>query len=68
MHDIAGDAYGSQEDSPTHESFPGDRVGMKDGTHPKMGVCPTYPTAVAMELQGTFGGPLPPGDKVNLGS
>jgi transposase len=31
-------------------------------------VCPTYPTAVAMELQGTFGGPLPPGDKVNLGS
>ena len=30
-------------------------------------MCPTYPTAVEMDLQGTFGGPLPPGNKVDDG-
>src|SRR5205823_13792163 len=36
MHAIARNAYSNQENSPTHMSFSGDRVPMKDGAHPKI--------------------------------
>lgn len=40
-----------------------DHCDNQDGT---MGGCPTYPTAVEVEWQGTFGGPWP-GDKGHSG-